>query len=84
VIAGARWRMSFDAGLKRVRFASVPDGTKLPEPPGLEKLGLGEDGWRELTMPHDWGIAGPFRDNPPNQNGKLPWLGISWCRKTFG
>ncbi len=39
--------------------------------------------WRSLTLPHDWGIEGPFNQALPGETGKLPWSGIAWYRKTF-
>ncbi len=39
--------------------------------------------WRELNLPHDWGIEGPFDLELPNRTGKLPWSGIGWYRKSF-
>ncbi len=39
--------------------------------------------WRNLNLPHDWGIEGPFRDDLPGRTGKLPWAGIGWYRKRF-
>lgn len=42
-----------------------------------------DNGWRTVTLPHDWGIEGPFRDEYPNATGKLPWWGVAWYRKTF-
>jgi beta-galactosidase len=39
--------------------------------------------WRKQDLPHDWGIEGPFRDDLPNDTGKLPWKGIGWYRKHF-
>jgi beta-galactosidase len=39
--------------------------------------------WRALDVPHDWAIEGPFRDDLPNDTGKLPWKGIGWYRKHF-
>jgi beta-galactosidase len=39
--------------------------------------------WRQLTVPHDWGIEGPFRADLPGGTGKLPWKGIGWYRKNF-
>ncbi|HWA27120.1 MAG TPA: beta-galactosidase GalB [Lacunisphaera sp.] len=40
-------------------------------------------GWRKLTLPHDWGIEGPFRQEYPSDTGKLPWWGVAWYRKHF-
>ncbi|MBK1878724.1 DUF4982 domain-containing protein [Pelagicoccus mobilis] len=39
--------------------------------------------WRELNLPHDWGIEGPFDLNAPGETAKLPWQGIGWYRKQF-
>lgn len=40
--------------------------------------------WRNLTLPHDWGIESNFLSNVPatNLGGSLPG-GIGWYRKTF-
>ncbi|MEA3189117.1 MAG: beta-galactosidase [Chthoniobacter sp.] len=41
-----------------------------------------DDGsWRTLTLPHDWGIEGPFKQEYAGETGKLPWWGIGWYRK---
>jgi beta-galactosidase len=39
--------------------------------------------WRELNLPHDWGIEGPFKQEYPGETGKLPWWGVAWYRKHF-
>ena len=36
--------------------------------------------WRPVTVPHDWGVEGPFRMDLENETGKLPWAGIGWYR----
>jgi beta-galactosidase len=65
-------------------------GTKHSRPAG----NLGEDvvyttrtfddkGWRQLNLPHDWGIEGPFSQELPGETGKLPWSGVAWYRKHF-
>jgi beta-galactosidase len=36
--------------------------------------------WRKLSLPHDWGIEGPFKQEYPGETGKLPWWGIGWYR----
>src|SRR6266446_4169509 len=40
-------------------------------------------GWRQLDLPHDWGIEGPFKQEYPGETGKLPWWGVGWYRKHF-
>ncbi|HEX8187151.1 MAG TPA: beta galactosidase jelly roll domain-containing protein, partial [Pyrinomonadaceae bacterium] len=40
-------------------------------------------GWRQLNLPHDWGVEGPFRQEYPGETGKLAWWGVGWYRKHF-
>ncbi len=42
-----------------------------------------DSGWRKLSLPHDWGIEGPFAQELPGETGKLPWAGVAWYRKHF-
>jgi len=42
-----------------------------------------DSGWRPITLPHDWGIEGPFDQDLPGETGKLPWTGVGWYRKHF-
>jgi beta-galactosidase len=39
--------------------------------------------WRLVTLPHDWGIEGPFDPQAPGGTGKLPFAGVGWYRKHF-
>ena len=39
--------------------------------------------WRQLDLPHDWGIEGPFKQEYPGETAKLPWWGVGWYRKHF-
>ena len=45
--------------------------------------GFADAGWRQLNLPHDWGIEGPFKQEYPGDTGKLPWWGVGWYRKHF-
>ena len=45
--------------------------------------GFDDKGWRSLTLPHDWGIEGPFDPKAPGGTGKLPFWGVGWYRKHF-
>ena len=49
----------------------------------LTQPGFDDSTWRPVTLPHDWGIEGPFRQDLPGDTGKLPWAGSAWYRKTF-
>lgn len=73
----------FDAAWRFARFGVLPDGTTAPEPQGLEAPDFDDAAWRQLDLPHDFGIEGPFDINRPGNTGKLPWDGIAWYRKTF-
>jgi beta-galactosidase len=43
-----------------------------------------DDGsWRQLNLPHDWGIEGPFKQEYFGGTGKLPYWGIGWYRHHF-
>ena len=40
--------------------------------------------WREVDVPHDWAITGPFDANSKDgDTGKLPWRGVGIYRKLF-
>ncbi len=45
--------------------------------------GYNDSGWQHVTLPHDWGIEGPFEQALPGSTGKLPWEGVGWYRKHF-
>lgn len=76
-------RELFNAGWLFARYGSMPDGSTLAEPSGLESPDLADTSWRTLDLPHDWGIEGPFRQELDGSTGKLPWAGIGWYRKHF-
>jgi hypothetical protein len=69
-----RQRISFNANW----FFSLGDA------PGAEQPGFDASAWQPASLPHDWSIAGPFREDHPSggRGGYLPG-GIGWYRKTF-
>jgi beta-galactosidase len=80
-----RSRESFNDNWKFKRFGLHPvkPGKYIEEPEGLESTAYNDNKWRNLNLPHDWGIEGPFRDDLDNSTGLLPWKGIGWYRKHF-
>ncbi|MBN1817120.1 MAG: DUF4982 domain-containing protein [Sedimentisphaerales bacterium] len=50
---------------------------------GAEKVDFDDSAWEQVTVPHDWAIAGPFDPKENGYAGKLPWRGVGWYRKTF-
>jgi beta-galactosidase len=67
-----RERQLFDDGW-RFHLGDVGQG----ESPGLE-----DRSWREVDLPHDWSIEGPYDPQYASGTGFLPG-GIGWYRKTF-
>ena len=45
--------------------------------------GFDDRNWRQLNLPHDFGIEGPFQQALPGETAKLPWFGVAWYRKHF-
>ena len=40
--------------------------------------------WREVSVPHDWAIEGPFdASSKDGDTGKLPWRGVGTYRRQF-
>lgn len=80
-----RTRESFNEGWKFVRYfnASTDASTTGREPENLQAPAVNDNSWRNLDLPHDWAIEGPFSDTLENNTGLLPWKGIGWYRKHF-
>lgn len=81
--AEARTELCFDADWLFARYGQQADGTTLSEPQGMERYDYDDSKWRQLDVPHDWGIEGPFRPELEGFTAKLPWRGIGWYRKHF-
>ena len=67
-----RVRMSFDFGWKFHKG----------DLKGAEKCSFDDSGWRDIDVPHDWSVEGPFSKEHSSGTGYLPG-GIGWYRKTF-
>lgn len=51
---------------------------------GAEKPGFNDSAWTSVTLPHDWSIAGPVKqDAAATGSGGFAPTGIGWYRKTF-
>lgn len=59
---------------------SRPEGRIVDNVPYLRRE-FDDRGWRQLNLPHDWGIEGPFDQALSGETGKLPWAGVGWYRK---
>ena len=67
------------------RRASFNEGWRFlkDDPAGAEKPELSDSAWRELDLPHDWAIEGPFDKKLNPHCGSLPFFGVAWYRKHF-
>ena len=56
----------------------------LGDPAGAEQPAYDDSQWRNVTLPHDWSIEGPFDQNNPGgiYMGFMPG-GVGWYRQTF-
>jgi beta-galactosidase len=45
--------------------------------------GFDDSSWRQLNLPHDWAIEGPWITNGDGATGKLPFFGVAWYRKNL-
>ncbi|MDO6518795.1 beta-galactosidase GalB [Zobellia uliginosa] len=53
------------------------------DPAGAEKSSFNDASWRQLDLPHDWAIEGPFDKRYNARTGGLPVHGTAWYRKHF-
>jgi beta-galactosidase len=73
--SSTRIRESFDFGWKFFK-GDVP-GAELPD--------FSDSGWRNVDLPHDWSIEGPFNEKEPSSySGAYLPTGVGWYRKRFG
>ena len=66
------------SGQKHIRPAGNPGGEVAYVKPDFD-----DSSWRQLNLPHDWAIEGPFNIDYVGATGKLPYWGIRWYRKSF-
>ena len=53
------------------------------EAKGAEQATFDDSKWRNLSLPHDWAIEGPFDIKYNARCGGLPFHGTGWYRKSF-
>jgi len=70
----SRVRDSFDFGWKFLRGDAA----------GAQAVKFADASWRDVDLPHDWSIEGPF-DQAASSSGNGAYLptGIGWYRKSF-
>ena len=72
----------FTRGNSNVANAKRPAGNVGAEVAYTQSI-FDDSGWRKVTLPHDWAIEGPFKQEYPGETGKLKWWGAAWYRKHF-
>ncbi len=50
---------------------------------GAENPSFNDSHWRQVDLPHDWAIEGPFDEKYNARCGGLPFHGTGWYRKNF-
>jgi beta-galactosidase len=73
VKASGERRVSFNEGWRFLKADAA----------GAEQAGFQDAVWRELDLPHDWAIEGPFDPKINPHTGALPFFGVGWYRRHF-
>ena len=69
---------AFSTNLTRTKPEANPDVAVTFTQPGFD-----DRGWRQLNLPHDWAIEGPFNQQYDGETAKLKYWGPAWYRKHF-
>jgi len=48
--------------------------------PAYAAVDCDDSSWRQVSVPHDWGVEGGFAQALPGETGKLEWWGTAWYR----
>jgi beta-galactosidase len=67
-----------DASRKFVRPEGNPGDGVAYVPPDFD-----DSAWRQINLPHDWAIEGPFTRSDGGGMGRLPSAGVGWYRKNL-
>jgi beta-galactosidase len=54
---------------------------EFPAAPAQAAPGFDDSQWRQLNLPHDWGIEGPFHPEYSGDTARLPYWGVAWYRR---
>ncbi len=82
-VPGGKWASIAEVELTDADGKAIANKQEATTGVSAEAVAFDDSKWRTLSVPHDWGIEGPFRDDLANDTGKLPWRGIGWYRKHF-
>ena len=51
--------------------------------PNAQQSKFDDAKWQDVSVPHDWAIAGPTIVDGDGNTGKLPWKGEGWYRRAL-
>jgi beta-galactosidase len=74
------------AAVRAAEMAVLDDGWRFhlgAAPDAAASSGYNDAAWREVRVPHDWAIEGPFEPQGDGNTGRLPWKNEGWYRRTF-
>jgi beta-galactosidase len=80
IVCAQRVEENFNGGW---RFAKGDQLGKGEQDETVRQMEFDDSSWQAVRVPHDWAIAGPFKESDSGYAGKLPWQGVGWYRKTF-
>lgn len=80
---GERSTENFNQNWFFKRYGLQADGNYLKEESNLHINYIIDSTWKQLDLPHDFAIYGPFRADLAGETGKLPYQGIGWYKKQF-
>lgn len=76
--------LNFEIQSQRISQSFNQDWSFQKGETGRESISAFDDAtWRELDLPHDWAIEGPFDKTHDARTGGLPIYGTAWYRKQF-
>lgn len=77
------WACTLTLGAQHRTTVTLSDGWKFKkgETKDAHTVGIKDDGWQTVSVPHDWAISGPFILDGNGSTGKLPWKGQAWYRR---
>jgi beta-galactosidase len=85
LVAGVGYGAAAEVKIGGARRIGFNDGWRFlkGEAAGAEQPGFADSAWREVQLPHDWAIEGPFDRKINPHTGALPYFGTGWYRKRF-
>ncbi|UNK58368.1 DUF4982 domain-containing protein [Pseudoxanthomonas daejeonensis] len=73
-----------DPARRHARPSAAPGAGDPGSDVAFVQAAFDDSNWDEVTLPHDWAIAGPFiADGPYGGMGRLPSWGVGWYRRTL-